>query len=562
MASEPMTTSERGCDLHSLVLRQLRKSFPGEPPATPEMRTFIEMVNSAYRTADDDRAQLERSLDIASEELYEQNRALQSKVAELTLLEQRLDRRRRDMALILDNVAQGFVTVGLDGSISNECSQAMTRWFGTPAEGARIWTHLASHNPNLEGWMQFGFDDLTRNFMPQDVTLAQLPRRLDRDGRQFHIEYQPIGTPLTAVLLVVSDITAELARQRAEEAQRELIAVIEHAYRDRSGFLAFMNDASGLVRQLDSGECDLEELKRHVHTLKGNAALFGVVSVSKVCHDLETQIDADGTAPSPAAWEVLETAWRKFHDRVDQLLGISQRRSILVDWDEYQAVLSLIVHPEPAWAPRLRRWGQDATRPHLERFANQARQLAERLGKAELDVEIRDYDLRIEPERFGPVWSALVHAVRNAVDHGIESAEARVAAGKSARARMALTTELVGENVLIEVEDDGGGIDWEAVAARAKDFGLPSATTRDLEEALFASGLSTAREITQTSGRGVGMSALRATCLELGGRIEVLSHRGHGTILRCVVPAHAPIPFAAAVARTHRGLTLNPIRGA
>jgi two-component system chemotaxis sensor kinase CheA len=215
---------------------------------------------------------------------------------------------------------------------------------------------------------------------------------------------------------------------------------------------------------------------------------------------------------------------------------VSQRRSILVDWDEYQSVLGSIGDDEPSWAAQIRRWSQDPTLPHLEHFADRARQLARRLGKAELDIELVDNDLRVDGERFAPLWSALVHCVRNAVDHGIESTEVRLARGKPARARLVFDTELRSGELVIEVRDDGNGIDWATVTERARAMGLPTRTRRDLIDALFASGLSTASEVTQTSGRGLGMSALRAACAELGGRVELASEPGHGTTVRCCVP--------------------------
>ena len=92
------------------------------------------------------------------------------------------------------------------------------------------------------------------------------------------------------------------------------------------------------------------------------------------------------------------------------------------------------------------------------------------------------------------------------------------------------------DELVIEIEDDGAGIDWRAVATRAHALGLPAETPRELTEALFENGMSTAKEITQEAGRGVGMSALRATCSDLGGTIELTSAAGRGTLVRCRIP--------------------------
>jgi two-component system chemotaxis sensor kinase CheA len=502
---------------HAMVERQLREAFPEGVPALAGLEAFAAAVSEAYIAADTERERLSRLEQVMVERTTE------------------LDQRNRNMTLLLNHVSQGFATVDLDGTIRPECSQAFARWFGAPRSGEAIWSLLAGDDANLAAWMQLGFESIGSDLMPIDVVLGQLPRRLERNGRQLRIEYQPIGVPLGAILVVVSDATDELARQRAEAAQHELLAVIDNAYRDRAGFLAFIRDTNGLLGE-PPASLPLTELKRRVHTLKGNAALFGVTSVAETCHDLESRIDAESTAPGADEWAALLDTWHEFHDRVDELLHISQRRSILVDWDEYQSVLGAIGEDEPAWAAQIRKWSQDPIRPHLEHFAERARQLARRLGKAELDVELRDNDLRVDGDRFAPLWSALVHTVRNAVDHGVETAEVRLARGKPAHARLVLATELRGGDLVVEIRDDGNGIDWSEVARRAAAMGLPTRTRRDLLDAVFASGLSTAVELTQTSGRGLGMSALRATCAELGGRVELLSETGSGTTVRCILP--------------------------
>jgi two-component system chemotaxis sensor kinase CheA len=90
--------------------------------------------------------------------------------------------------------------------------------------------------------------------------------------------------------------------------------------------------------------------------------------------------------------------------------------------------------------------------------------------------------------------------------------------------------------LLISVSDDGRGIDWDALRARAVKLGLPSETQSDLELALFADGVSTAKEATDTSGRGVGMAALREAVAALGGTIDLETKRGEGTTLRLRFP--------------------------
>jgi two-component system chemotaxis sensor kinase CheA len=130
----------------------------------------------------------------------------------------------------------------------------------------------------------------------------------------------------------------------------------------------------------------------------------------------------------------------------------------------------------------------------------------------------------------------MVHAVRNAVDHGIETAAEREAAGKSPTAKLTLAATRQSGRLVITMSDDGRGVDWEALRAKAARSGLPSTTETELKEALFADGVSTREHANEMSGRGVGLGALRATVVRLGGTVDVWSEPGAGTTFTFAFP--------------------------
>ncbi|HEV3136972.1 MAG TPA: response regulator, partial [Pirellulales bacterium] len=136
----------------------------------------------------------------------------------------------------------------------------------------------------------------------------------------------------------------------------------------------------------------------------------------------------------------------------------------------------------------------------------------------------------------------LVHLVRNSVAHGIEHSEARKAAGKSETGKVSLRAYHRGNHIYIEVEDDGGGIDYDRVRQSAIERGLVSPATagglteRDLREMLFHPGFSTAPAKTELAGRGVGLDVVRANLNALNGEIEIQSTRGQGTKFTLKVP--------------------------
>ena len=145
--------------------------------------------------------------------------------------------------------------------------------------------------------------------------------------------------------------------------------------------------------------------------------------------------------------------------------------------------------------------------------------------------------MRLDRTRFGAFFSELVHVVRNAVDHGIERPEERLKSHKPPHGTLTLRAFTTGNELDIEVEDDGAGIDWEAIRRAAKAGNLPHRTQADLLDALCQDGLTTRSEVTALSGRGVGMAAFRQRVITMHGTLEVKSTRGRGTIWRVRFPA-------------------------
>jgi two-component system chemotaxis sensor kinase CheA len=163
--------------------------------------------------------------------------------------------------------------------------------------------------------------------------------------------------------------------------------------------------------------------------------------------------------------------------------------------------------------------------------------LAQRLGKASLRVTVQAQgDVRFDRQRWSPFWAAFIHAVRNALDHGIEPADERTSAGKSPQGTLSISVYSDAQAATVELSDDGRGIDFEKVRAKAKIMGLPHSTEADLVEALFGEGLTTSDRATELSGRGMGMSALREAARLLGGSVSVHSERGRGTTVRVRIP--------------------------
>lgn len=177
----------------------------------------------------------------------------------------------------------------------------------------------------------------------------------------------------------------------------------------------------------------------------------------------------------------------------------------------------------------------------FNRFPRMVRDLAKDLGK-EIDFIIEGKETELDRTVIDEIGDPLVHLLRNAIDHGIESAPERVKNGKPKMGTVILRARHEGNNVYIEVEDDGGGIKVDKVKQKAVDKGLLNAQEADLmtrEETidmLFSSGFSTAEQITDVSGRGVGLDVVKSKIESLNGEIQVESKPGQGTRFKIKLP--------------------------
>jgi two-component system chemotaxis sensor kinase CheA len=167
------------------------------------------------------------------------------------------------------------------------------------------------------------------------------------------------------------------------------------------------------------------------------------------------------------------------------------------------------------------------------------RDLCDATGKT-VHLEITGEGTEIDKGVIEKIGDPLTHMIRNAVDHGIESAADRIAAGKPAEGTIRLSAEQKGARIFVRVSDDGRGIDRARVRAKAIERGVIAAdgtlSDEEIDQLICAPGFSTAESISSISGRGVGMDVVRSNVEALGGRVEIASVPGEGTSFTMVLP--------------------------
>jgi len=472
-------------------------------------------------------------------ELALANESLEQRVRERT---RELNDKNRELRLVLDNIDQALVTIDLEGRLVLERSSMVERWFGVRA-GDTLFLDYVPADQRFASFFKLGLEALRDDILPREVCLDQMPQQLIVRGRHFTCRYLPIeeGNTLTALLLVIDDVTERRERARADAEQRELLAAFTALMRDRNGFLSFVEQTGPLLDQLSDASCAMLLQKQNLHTLKGNAATLGLQVIADACHAAETEFAELGRVRTESVSQ-LRSRWAAVLRTVRSVAPTSLHRTIEISDQQ----LSTLVEQARGGASatqlvdelRLLQW--EPAERSLERLAQSAQALALRLEKPALSIAIDADDFRLEPTAWTELWAALVHVVRNAIDHGIETAEQRATLGKPPSGRLDLVARRTEGGYQLQIADDGRGIDWDDVRRVCEEQGRPSRSKADLVAALLAPGFSTRRAVTETSGRGIGLSAVAAAVQGLGGSLELESEPGLGTRLSLSFPTAFP----------------------
>jgi two-component system chemotaxis sensor kinase CheA len=382
--------------------------------------------------------------------------------------------------------------------------------------------------------------------------------KFDTRYLQFEFHRVRVDGEMTHVLVSVSDVTArvDLAREllaAQSQAQGQVDTLLGIMHIDQAQLTSFLNDSNAAMKMINAVLREpsreegvfrrkLDTLFRQVHSVKGEAAALGLSSIESRAHAFEDDLKSLKEKPDLSGNDFLPLVI-KLDDLLTHLQSVSDLVARLSHLQPAQRdavhTITAVIEEEKQQKQKQRTGSADSG------LATTLQQLTERVARENnKDAALQCKGLDAVPDEYRRAVKDIgIQAVRNAIVHGIESPNARLAAGKLAQGRVRLSFQDVGEaGYKLIVEDDGQGLSTERIkeAALKKGFITPERAqtldTKQIFSLLFQPGFSTVETATKDAGRGVGMNVIADLTNQMGGRVSVATSNGKFTRLTMTLP--------------------------
>lgn len=351
-----------------------------------------------------------------------------------------------------------------------------------------------------------------------------------------------LSLPFMSELPALQELSADISYLSFEV----LLSTTKSEEDIRDLFIFVDGDSEIVIRELGDGDLLPEKTRKKIKEAHSPDQPLGYDRIKSIALNEDP---ATPGAPASVKKSMTATSIRVSSDRLDELMNLvselvtTQASLTLLAGNESSAAVKSIAENVEKITRRLRDNAFTMTLVPVEslvvRFQRLIRDVSGSLGK-EVVFKTEGTDTEIDKSIIEKLLDPLLHLLRNALDHGVEAPSARVAAGKPAQGTILFRSYYEGSNVVIQVKDDGAGMDLGKIRQKALDKGLiqadASMTDKEITDLIFLPGFSTAEEITDVSGRGVGMDVVRRNIADIRGEIDVHTERGKGSTFTIRLP--------------------------
>jgi len=473
------------------------------------------------------------------------------------------------ISLLLDNAEQGFLSFDSDMLIDSEFSRQCKRFFSSKIAGERLDDLLFVADKDKKTFFSSTIKSLgtETNENATETILSLLKNEFVLNRRNVAAKYKKISE--NRFMLMLTDVTINKSLQRTVEKEQKTLKMVAAAVSNTDEFFEILHDyeqfASQAKESIDKSKTDLynfSNIYRIIHTFKGLFAQKEMLNTVAGLHGVESAISAligqqkiaMEALKSLLAGENLAAGYKKDMDLLKAAIGsefFSQQGRIAVEKQSLEELEQRVAEFALEEADRekclyvLGQIDRMKSKPlvkYLESYTKLVDVLGTRLHKAIYPLGIVGDANIIVGDKFAPFARSLVHVFRNVVDHGIETMETRLENNKDEFGTVACSVREDAEGIHVVIADDGAGLDLAKIRKKAVDIGLYTSETIDqvddqtLQYLVFNDNFSTKVAATEISGRGVGLSAVKAALDALGGRVIVSSETDKGTTFHFIMP--------------------------
>ncbi|MDE2600215.1 MAG: HAMP domain-containing protein [Rhodocyclaceae bacterium] len=517
----------------------------------------------------------------ADDEIGRSTAAFNTMVNEIDKSSAMLQQKTNDMLALLQNMPQGVLAIEGDGRIHPEYSAYLETILQSGDISGRpfmevVFSHASLSRDTLSQVEAavgacLGEDEINFEFNSHLLTSEFEKQMADGSNKILDLNWSPITDAagnIVRLLLCIRDVT-ELRKLAAEATaqKRELEMIGEILAVDAGKFHDFVVSTIKLIDEIDvllheslaPSQDVLAQLFRNMHTVKGNARTYGLRHLADLAHEAERSYEELRKPHPTLAWDHnalidelnIVRAGVEHYARINEVSlgrktgGASEHvgeNYLLVDPVRIQEAIhylerintsniSELVAATEQVHKVLRLLGTERITQTLGEVFSSLPSLAAELGKVPPIVEIEDNGCFIKAEAGATLKNVCMHLARNAMDHGIESPDERSLAGKPLAGRIALTLEMSNERFIMALADDGRGLALNRIREAAVARGLlkadQPADDEFVAQLIFHSGFSTASKLTDISGRGVGMDAVKSFIERMGGTLAIVFSDAH-----------------------------------
>ncbi len=497
-----------------------------------------------------------QQLQMAHESLEKYSHNLEEAVKQRTTQLTALNQLNQAM---LDSLNQGFVVFNKSGLCLDIWSQACLKTIETNPTGKNIWDVLQVPNEKVatfREWIELVFEEK----FPLESLMELAPKHFNHsEKKSIKLTYFPIrdsAKKIEQIIMVSTDISDLISAQIKAEYEQQQVQKILTLVKNKKSFFGLHEDMINqflfLNEEIKSEKPDYISMYRSLHNLKGTTANFHLWTVSSDCHNAENLINSIKTPDSKVtktdiqnSLAQIQSSYEKFLTEHEYLLGDirSQKgRKIELFYSVLNTMLENIGSGDvkSALSQELL---TESVGELLHQYFDLVEDLSFKLDKLIHPLEIIGGHTKVLPEKYNSLLKTLVHSIRNSIDHGIERPEARLAMGKDEYGKISIKVETFSREknkwLRVSVSDDGKGIDPEKILAKLKELGLNNhikENPKELIQAVFLPEFSTKSEVSEISGRGVGLNSIIVEAQKLNGLAWVETELNVGSCLIIEVP--------------------------